>query len=280
MGSIDYSYPNEAAAAQMGLFTKYDNGQIAGHPGKHDAGWAQSTLDNMISDKQAQTHTVGKATTTTWSLSNYPQDKQDLWNWYFNDVVGDDGNATWNALVKDFKDNGGKDIKFDSYGDSSHPYANPNTKINPPDVSAYTGGDNNKGGDLKVSTDAIRYFANQIDKVASDDGHGLLIDAAAKFDDLNIRPGKFAKAEVMRQAIAGTGQPGAGPGLVGDTQGLLKQLHSTMVSLKQDLLTLATTYDNAEEFNHLSAQQLATDMDKAWSNISGINGYGNFGEGK
>lgn len=273
--SIDYSYPNEDTMVKMGIFDQYDQGQIPGHSTTHSAGWAKSVIDKMESDIVAKTPSNPNQS-STWKVTDYPQDEQDLWNWYQNDVIPID---KWNALVQDYKTNGGKNIKWDPYSGSDHPFSNPSGAITTPDVSAYTGGSDNSGGDLKVSTDAIKYFANQIDKVATDDGHGLLMDAANKFDDLDVRPGKFYKAEVMRQAIAGTGAPGAGPGLVGDTQGLMKQLHSTMVSLKQDLLTLATTYDKAEDFNHLTAQQLATDMDKSWGSITGIDGFGNFGEG-
>ncbi len=275
MSQIDFSYPNDAAIAQIGILDKYNNGLIPGHPGKHPAGWIQTVIQKVQAD--LSNVPAGKDRSGSVDWSNYTQEEHDAYNWYTDDVIDTD---KWKAIVADYQNNSTKEsnVTWDSYDQSNHPYSNPNVNIKPPDVTAYTGGDNTNG-DLKVSTDAIRYFANQIDKVATDDGKGLLMDASNAFNDLDVRPGKFAKAEVMRQAVVGTGAPGAGPGLVGDTQGLMKQLHSTMVSLKQDLLTLATTYDNAEDFNHMTAKQLADDMDKAWSNISGIDQYGTFGEG-
>lgn len=265
--SIDYSYSNEDAAEKMGLFTQYD------HDTKHNDGWAKSTLDRMLSDYQHHTHGYGEKQTNDWKLSDYSQDEQDLWNWYENDVVPPD---KWKALVEKFQKEP-PSITAVKY-DPNHPAfttSKPGVGLDLPPT--YKGGDN-ANGDVKVSTDAIRYVADQIKKVADEDGTGLLMTASERFTKMqDILPGKFARAEVMRQALVGDGKTGGG--LVGDTQGLLKAVHGTMVSLRQDLLGLAALYEKGEEFNHLTAQQLATDMDKSWSGISGIDQFGGFGTG-
>ncbi|WFE34594.1 hypothetical protein [Micromonospora sp. WMMD975] len=277
MASIDFGYPNEKAIDYIGILDKFNNGEIDGFSKEHPDGWIQAIIDRVQSD-------IMSSRTNHVDWSDYSAEERAAYEWYRDEVVDN-----WDDVVKDFKDNDVPDedsVEWDEFGESDK--LDIDGKIDTPDVKAYTGGDN-KDGDLKVSTEAIRYFANSIGELFDNPngrGGSLMLTVGDKLGDLDVLPGKFAVAELMRRKIHGGGE---GVGLIGDTQGLMEKIHQTLYTLRQDLLTMADSYEKTEdgnartgkdfeektaEFNAMTEEEFSKAMGDSWGNIGDIGDFG------
>lgn len=153
------------------------------------------------------------------------------------------------------------------------PKSDPSThgpQFQQPEVSTYRG-DGNPNHEVAISTEALEHFAKQLDKIVTDGG-GILMDARAKLDGVNIRPGAFAKAEVLRQKIVGVSATDAG--LRGETMTLLLAIQEALFAVKSGVRKTVEGYEAAEEFNGMTADQLKESMDGAWAKIQKVSGLG------
>lgn len=276
---IDFSYANDEAVEQIGILDRFNNGEIEGFPNEHPDGWIQAVIDEVQADIQRSYQPDVVGSIVNWS--NYTDEERAAYEWYTDEVIPYD---KWEALVEEYeKESADEDnVSYDEYQEPDE--YDIDGEFDKPDVTTYTGTDN-ENGELKVSTEAIRHFAKQIDKVAWRGG-GLLLDASARFDTLDIRPGRFARAELMRQKISGGGE---NSGLIGDTQGLLAQVHQTLFGLSENLLQMANSYqrteegndrtgrdleDRTREFNEMTESEFADAMGDSWGYIDGTDDFG------
>ncbi|WKU05734.1 hypothetical protein [Micromonospora sp. HUAS LYJ1] len=280
MASIEFGYPNDKAIDYIGILDKFNNGEIDGFAKKHPDGWIQAVIDRVQSDYLSSSSRVNHI---DWS--DYTAEERAAYDWYRDEVVDN-----WDDVVKDFKDNDvpdEKSVTWDEFSESDK--LDIDGKIDTPDVKAYTGGDN-KDGDLKVSTEAIRHFANSIGELFDNPngrGGSLMLTVGDKLGDLDVLPGKFAVAEIMRRKVHGGGE---GVGLIGDTQGLMEKVHQTLYTLRLDLLAVADSYEKTEdgnartgkdfeektaEFNALTEEEFSKAMGDSWGNINDIGDFGN-----
>ncbi|GIL27950.1 hypothetical protein [Actinocatenispora comari] len=282
MGSdTDFSYENDDAIDALHLYDHYDNGEIGGHTKKHPDGWAATAIEQIEATETTE-GAYGKDRTphqeVHWDKLNVSdaelKDYKELWNWYRNELPD-----KWNDYVKQFDQSDVSNVDVPKY-DPNKQYLTPDDgDFHKPDTKTYTGGSDNAKGEMVVSTDAIKYFAKQLRTVA-DDGKGVFYDIYNKFGELEPKPGRFARAEVLRQKLAGTG-PSDG-GLIGDTQGLMRQIHMTLFSLHDALLAMAKEYEDnetnvrkkGEKFKDMTEAELNQFMSDPFSDIDGIQDYG------
>ncbi|WP_067494996.1 hypothetical protein [Actinoplanes sp. TFC3] len=260
--SIDFGYPNDEAIDKIGVLADHDKSL------GHDAGWTRSVIKKIEADiMNSPQHK--ESTGGSFDRSDYDQDELAAWDWYRSDVVDTDH---WESLVKDYKADvtDESNVKPDGYnGDKQYvPYTEP--KVEGSNVP-YSGS-NNANKELAVSTEALKYFANQIDAIVKDDGTGMLTDARNKLKAVQMKPGGFAKAEVLRQKIDGVSANDAG--LRGDSMGMLLAVQEALLAVKSGLLKMANEYEKAEDFNSMTAEQLTNNMDGAWGKISDVGDYG------
>ncbi|WP_416901396.1 hypothetical protein [Micromonospora echinospora] len=282
MASIDFSYPNDRAIEHIGILDKFNNGEIDGFPQEHPDGWIQAVIDRVQADIMSSDSEFNKV---DWS--EYTAEERAAYDWYTAEVVEIE---SWNALVADFQENDVPDedsVDFDEFDESDH--LDIDGSIDAPEVSVYTGGSDNSAGDLKVSTAAIRYFANSIGELFDDPngrGGSLMLRVGDDLAALDVKPGKFAVAEIMRRKIHGAGEGGS---LIGDSQGLLDKIHQTLYTLRLSLLEMADSYELTEdgntltgkdfeestaEFNAMTEEQLGDALSDPWGHINGIDDYG------
>ncbi|AGL14100.1 hypothetical protein [Actinoplanes sp. N902-109] len=258
--STDFSYANEEAVDAIGVLDKYDTDH--GHP----AGWTRAVIKKIQQD--IQNSPAGKDRTGSYDRDDYSSDENAAYDWYSNDVIEHDH---WKALVENYQKDQGSTVKPDAYNPDKQYIDKNDGGFKPPEgTGEYTGG-NNPNHELTVSTEALNYFANQLDKVVGD-GTGVLYDARNQLNKVEMKPGGFAKAEVLRQKIEGVSANDAG--LRGDTMGLMLTLHEALYAVKTNLRQMVRDYDTAEEFNGMTAQQLGDAMDKAWGKIGNVGDYG------
>ena len=258
-----FDYPNMDAIDQMGVLDAYDKAH--GYP----PGWSRSVIEKIQHDHAFTGH--GRDTVSHDNKS-YPPDEQALWDYYNKDVIEE---SHWKKIVADYN------AKITKPDNVTPPVFDPKTQyipkvdtnFKPPTLTPFNGGDKS-GGHVAVSTDALEYFAREIDQVAGD-GKGLLFDAHKALEVTALRPGGFAKAEVLRQTVDGSGSKDLG--LRGETMNLLKTVHEALFAVKQNLRAVAKEYDSAEELNGLTADKLNDAMDPAWGKIGNIKDYGTKG---
>lgn len=142
-------------------------------------------------------------------------------------------------------------------------------KFEPPTDAKWGGGDNKKR-ELAVSTEALIWMADQVKFVASDDDKGYLKVAHGLLDPVDVRPGGFAVAQLLRVMIGNANTDG----LRSDTMGLLNDTKLTLYEVEKNLRVLAAKYDNAEDFNNMTAEDLGELMDGAWGHSSDVSGHG------
>ncbi|MGX4655171.1 hypothetical protein ACWCHM_15860 [Micromonospora sp. SCSIO 07396] len=283
MASIDFSYPNDRAIDQIGILDEFNRGEVDGYSQKHPDGWIQAVIDRVQADIASSNRQYDKV---DWS--DYTTEERAAWDWYTAEVTDTD---SWKELVEDYKKNdvpAEDSIHWDKFDESDH--LDIDGRFSPPDVRVHSGGGDNKDGDLKVSTEAIRYFANSIGELFDHpDGKGgsTMLRSADELAELEVLPGLFAVAEVMRRKIHGSGES---TGLVGDTQGLLTKIHETLYTLRLSLLDMADSYELTEEgnartgkdfekrtkeFNTMTAEEFGNAMADPWGHIKDIGDYGN-----
>ncbi|MEV0609343.1 hypothetical protein AB0I61_23525 [Polymorphospora rubra] len=276
---IDFSYANEEAIDQIGILDRFNNGEIEGFPNQHPDGWIQAVIDEVKAEIQSTYNPSTGMSDVDWE--NYSDEERAAYEWYKDEVIAPE---KWRALVEEYEETSSDEdnVSWDSYQDPEN--YDIDGDIDAPEVSAYTGGDN-ENGELKVSTEAIRYFVKQLDKVVWRDG-GLAFDSSERFKAIDVKPGQFARAYVMKERISGNGES---TGLVGDTQALLMTVHWALFELRGSLVQMADSYELTEEgneltgrdleqrtedFNNMTETQFAEYMSDPWAYIEAIGDHG------
>jgi hypothetical protein len=260
---VNFDYPNPDAIKVIGVYGQYDKSN--GHPD----GWTEAVVNKIQQEVANHNNTRAGSLGLQPDLSHYTAEEKAAYQWYKDNVLDD---SHWKTLVKNYESNPANtaNIKPDTYNPDDQYIPNKDSGFQPPDVKEFNGG-NNKGGQLAVSYDAVNYFIKELEAVAPD-GHGILLTAREELNHVDLKPGGFARAELMRQKVMGAS--GDDPGLRGDTMALLVTLHSALFDIRQDLHNLLTEYQNTEDFNKLTADQFNSKMDDAWSKISTVDQYG------
>lgn len=272
---IDYGYPNDDAMDAIGILDQYNEGKIDGTT--HLSGWIQGVIDQVEDDLKPP---PGKDRTGSIDWSDYSTAEHDAYNWYKNDVLPQD---KWDEIVKDWKDDSATADKADIHPDKFDPdkdsHFGLDDKVTLPDTQTYTDGKDNSTGDLLVSTKAIRYFANQLRKVADVDS-GVALDAEKKFEGLGLKPGQFYVADQMRISYGNA---------IPDTKHLLRKVNKTLYELGGSLFAMADSYDKTEDnntltgqalkdssdkFNHMTPDQLNGYMSDPWGDMSDLDKFG------
>ncbi|WP_213453725.1 hypothetical protein [Rhizomonospora bruguierae] len=173
-----------------------------------------------------------------------------------------------NQIEQQKKDTLGK-VKWEDFDRNTEYIERPGSHFEPPSGMQEYGGVNNKNHELAVSVEALEYFARQIEQILDKD---MLQAARRSLATFVMRPGKFAKAEVLRQKIAGVKADDTG--LRGDSMKLLQAVHDALYQIKKNLRELITNYDSTEEFNKLTTAQLDEVMGAAWGKIGSLGHYG------
>jgi hypothetical protein len=143
----------------------------------------------------------------------------------------------------------------------------PPTELTPPDTRPYSG-DAGGANPVRVSTEAIDWFINQLNTIAPDDGSGLVEDAINAVRAVDIRPGAFAIAQVLKSKIDGEG------GLKGDTISFLEGLGELLIVLRDSLTTVSRNYRETEDDSTITGDELNEHMTDANSIINGWNDSG------
>jgi hypothetical protein len=265
VSEVDLSTPSDEAEDYIGLFAMYPDGS---------AEWTQQTIEKIQDALDAADDTGTPVNGPGGDqyesdenvLSEFTEEEQAAYQWYEEKI------DNWDQTVADWRQSVGEDlnnIHHEPYQDSTHYTLHGSHFFQPPDVKEYDGGAN-PDAKLAVSTEAIEFLCDQLDKV-SWNGGGALWDAQELVSDVDLKPGRFAMAEIMRQLIVGGVKE---TGLRGDTLQMLQTAHEALFTLKQSLRTMAREYDTAEEFNKLDAEKLGQALGDAWDRIDALKNYG------
>ncbi|WP_306215254.1 hypothetical protein [Actinoplanes sp. RD1] len=263
--ATDYSHANLDAIDEMGFLTQWekDHGE--------DAGWARSVIEKITADK-ADAPRVGDS----WDRDDYSADELAMYDWYWDKFYDGKSYSDWKAITDQYAKEHQDQITYtkpEDYKDKTDLESDDNV-WKPPAVSEWKG-DVSKNNQMVVNTEAIQHLINQFKAVATEEHKGMLLDLANELDGHLILPGGFAKAEILRQKIDGTGE--GNPGLRGDTIGLLRTLHRALYDLQTGLATMKTEYEKTEEDNKVTQDKLQEAMKGAWGEIGGLSKYGTVG---
>uniref|UniRef100_A8LV96 Uncharacterized protein n=1 Tax=Salinispora arenicola (strain CNS-205) TaxID=391037 RepID=A8LV96_SALAI len=260
---IDWSNPNIRAVDATGWLDEYD--EEHGHP----PGWARSVLERILADIGETKPTVGRFRyeSSGFDRDDYTPEELALYDKFVVEVAipWDKVAESHNSTVTD-TDN----VRIDPYNPDHQYVEQPPPGFTPPETGEWAGGDN-PNQQLSVSTEALEFFADQIDQIAGD-GTGILFDARTLLGEVDMRPGGFAKAELMRQLIDGSSSES--PGLRGDTMNLMLSVHQALYEVKTGLRLMVRGYDTSEEFNDMTADELGEAMGGAWSKIGVVGDHG------
>ena len=255
---VDFSYPNPTAVDKVVDFAAHD--KAMGYPDGTSYSAVQ-LVRKYSSYKEAEKH-----------MSQQQKDAYN--NWYSTDIIETDH---WKKLVADYKAKitdpkmtkpPGFTDKPDWIDETKTPT---NSGFNPPGVNSTFKGDPASTGGMAVNTAALEWFANEVlGKVVGNDG--VIKKTALTVDAVNPKPGGFARAELLRQAIVGA--TGADGGIKMDTRDMLYNIEKSLDSVRLALLEMAKKYKDTEELNKLSTADLDTIMGDAFKGLQGLNQYG------
>ena len=262
---INWDNPNLDAIDAMGFLKEYE--------GTHgeDPGWARSVIERIRAEQLADTPKHKEDTGGDWDRGNYDADELAMYDWYTETYIGMN-NKDWDALVDKHQDKAMDNVhttppgEYDDFTDEGI--------WKPPTTTEFTG-DTSGNNEMVVNTEAIQHLINQFATVAEGEHKGLLLDLATELDGKMIKPGGFARAEILRQKIDGTGE--GNPGVRGDTIGLLRTLHRALFDLQAGLKVMKTEYEKTEEDNEVTQAKLQELLKDAWSEIGALNKYGTVG---
>lgn len=121
-------------------------------------------------------------------------------------------------------------------------------RVPPPPKGKGTG-----GGDISVSTTALKTFAGNLRQV-----RGVLTEAREKLQGVDVRPGAFYDANQLR--VKTLGGESSKKGLVPTTLEYLTNVIGALQVIADEVEGLVRDYDTAEEFNGLTAVDLGEHM--------------------
>jgi hypothetical protein len=144
----------------------------------------------------------------------------------------------------------------------------------PPDVPNNKG--DGKGGKTEVHTATLKLFADNMDKLKEP-----LNTALTKLQDLKpVNAGDFNTGHVMKAMI--TGNDGTGM-LQSGFETVVKKTLKTVTDVQEAVTKLAKDYDNVDEMNKMTGQQLNRVLDDhtVGTDIGAVGDSGSaFGKGK
>ncbi|WP_033346211.1 hypothetical protein [Catenuloplanes japonicus] len=263
--AIDFTYANSKAVEYLKPLDDYSTEH------GHEAGWAWEVVETI----QDSDELVDDQDLTDEERAAY--------DYYTTEITPKE---KWDAIVADNKD------KIDNYekpsDDSVEFEEEPEEGVSysselsedfeaPEGVHEYAGGDNNANKSVAVSHEAIEHFCRQLDAIAPEGG-GILLTARTAVNAIDLKPGRFAKAELLRRSITGTDE--SNPGLRGDTAGALRAAHEALFDLRVSLRQMMTDYETADEFNKMTAEQLGDAMEDPWGSINRLSEYGTASSGE
>ena len=139
-----------------------------------------------------------------------------------------------------------------------------------PEIESFKGEAASASG-VAVNTAALEWFANVV--LGSVVGpKGILIEMAQDVAAVDPRPGAFARAEALRLAIVGaTAQDG---GVKGDIKQMLVNMNTALLAVQDALLKMAAQYNDLEELNSLTTEELNAIMGDSLNGLDSLKSYG------
>jgi hypothetical protein len=262
--SVDLNTPTDESLEVVGVLDKWNKD----HHKPDD--WIQNLIQRVHKDIQAHTPSnPNRPNTFDWD--GYSKEEKDAYTWYSDEVIETEH---WKKIVNEYKaKSANKDnVQYDHAPADGNNYGlNGNNGFVPPVVHEWS--DSAKQGNgVAVNTQALRYFAKQLEAIEPDGTGGVAWQAWEKLNKVSLKPGGFAKAELLRQKINGTG--GDNDGLRGDTMDTLMAVHQAVYNLRKSLIKIADEYDSAEELNKMTGDQLTEAMKTAWAEIEKLKNSG------
>ncbi|BCJ52704.1 hypothetical protein Asp14428_41790 [Actinoplanes sp. NBRC 14428] len=267
--SADMSYPNDDSIRVSGVLDRWNTEH--GKP----AGWIQDLIKRVEATDDTTPQQSARGSGGGVDLSGFSDEEKNAWNWYRNDVVNN-----WSAVKADWEKRSAdkSNVEYDHNPNDGNDYGlNKGPGFTPPSVHEWS--DSAKQGNgVAVNTQALRHFAKQLEAIEPEGAGSLTLKARSALEKVDIRPGGFAKAELLRRKIQGTNEGNNNSeddGLRGDTMKLMRTVHQAIFNLRTSLVQIANEYDSGEKLNKMTGEQLAEAMETAWAEIASLKNVGN-----
>jgi hypothetical protein len=270
MASVDFGYPNDKAITAMHAYSTGD--KALGRPD----GTTQAAHDSWMAYYNKHQNDRTGVDYDKWEDEVRGQHPEwvDARQWYEKNILDTDG---WKKLVKDYKAHvtDPSTVKPPGFGDKPDWIDETKTPTNsgftPPGVNATFKGDPAATKGVAVNTAALEWFANEVLGKVTGNGN-ILLSTADQLSKIDPKPGAFARAEVLRQAVVGaTAQDG---GVKGDMKDMLVNMNTSLIAVQDALLKMAGQYKNLEELNSLTTDKLTEVMGDSFKGLDGLGGYG------
>lgn len=185
-------------------------------------------------------------------------EEQTAWDKYTDDLM-----VNWKAPVAGSTPTWQQDGQDPNYHKDTN-YTGLNGGATAPELPPpVAGGEDGKGADLIVNTEAIKTFRGNLEKL-----HDILLNTQTKVEAMPpIKPGYFGLGGSMYRAIIGT--DGA-PGLQKNTGDFLHSTVTTFEKLMADIDKMILDYDTAEELSTLSAEKLNKAFEDAFTAMGNL----------
>ncbi|MET7468178.1 hypothetical protein ABZS35_05470 [Micromonospora sp. NPDC005599] len=270
MARIDWGYPNDKAISTMDAYGMGDTALKQPH------GTVQAAYDSWM-DYYTK-HGTNSQYGTGVNLEGWKNQVRaehpewiDAREWYVNNILDGGG---WQNLVKTYKDRitDPSNVTPPAFTDKSDWIDEPtNSGFKPPGVDPTFKGDTASTNGVAVNTAALRWFANEVLGKVAGPGN-ILLTTADRLSAVDPRPGAFARAEVLRQAVVGaTAQDG---GVKGDMKDMLVNMNTALLAVQEALLKMATDYGNLEELNAMTTDKLGEIMGDSFKGLDNLGTYG------
>jgi len=262
--AIDFNTPTDESIEAVGVLDKWNKDH-----GKPE-NWIQDVVDRVQADIQ-RNQPSNPNYPNRFNFEGYTQEEKDAYNYYKNEVIETEH---WKKIVAEYqKTSANKDsVDYETKpGENNNYGVNNDSGFVPPVVHEWS--DSQKQGNgVAVNTQALQHFVKQLEAIEPDGTGGLAWKARAEIEKVNVKPGGFAKAELLRRKIQGTG--GNDDGLRGDTMELLMTVHQAIYNLRKNLTDMIKEYETGEELNKMTGDQLTEAMETAWAEIAKLKNNG------
>ncbi|MEU4752052.1 hypothetical protein AB0F93_13855 [Micromonospora tulbaghiae] len=269
LATIDWGYPNDKAISAMNAYGMGDDFL------KKPDGTVQAAYDSWMAFYNKNQNNRTGVNFEKWKdevRAEHPE-----WiearDWYDKNILDTDG---WKNLVKTYKDNitDPSNVKPPAFTDQSDwidDKIQTGSGFKPPAINPTFKGDTASTSGVAVNTAALKWFAEDV--LGSITGAGkILLTTADQLGAIDPRPGAFARAEVLRQAIVGaTAQDG---GVKGDMKDMLVNMNTALLAVQAALLKMAAEYENLEELNALTTDKLGEIMGDSFKGLDNLSTYG------
>jgi hypothetical protein len=270
LARIDWGYPNDKAISAMNAYGMGD--AAIGKP----EGTTQAAYDSWMAFYNKHQNNRTGVDYERWKdevRAEHPE-----WiearDWYDKNILDTEG---WKNLVKTYKDNitDPSNVKPPAFTDKPDWIDEEKTPTDsgfkPPAINPTFKGDTASTGGVAVNTAALKWFAEEVLGKVTGAGN-ILLTTADQVGAIDPRPGAFARAEVLRQAVVGaTAQDG---GVKGDMKDMLVNMNTALLAVQTALLKMAVEYDNLEELNALTTDKLGEIMGDSFKGLDNLSTYG------